>query len=541
MTRIQPDLRFAPAWGGLLVILWLAGGTTLAQPTTSRTSVGALWTTRFTAEEHTLWLVQSLPDLSRVYRRGVTGAFKLLEPLGAPVVNLAATGDGLYAFVADGAFYRLGADGWQCRLDLPGRQQPLDILGDNGGVYVLIPSPAPGQLPRMVGGTRPATSQPFDAGGAAFSVARYDSRGWIAVAACPTTAKDNGSLTPRLSLIHDRLGLVWYAPSRQSIECVQFDSETDAWRNAGTVPVTAVLSGFWITMINRVPAIVLASRAADGSEDLSVFWLLGGSEGTDWRPAALRLSDLPQGVVPGPYQAALGFNQHVVLLMADAQGKPLLRFGRIDANPTEVTLPVADVFERRQEPGQGPHWIQSATVAALFVVLVALFVFRRSAMVTVLALPADCAPAFTFQRLVGCAVDLAPFALAFAAIMGVDWRAAMRELVSWAPGGDQVPSARTLAWWAVSCAAATVYSLVMEFLTQRTVGKLMMGTRLLSENGTPAGVWPIVARNAFRFLELMPPFWLLGFLVVLSRNRQRLGDIFARTLVVRRVRRIEET
>jgi uncharacterized RDD family membrane protein YckC len=46
-----------------------------------------------------------------------------------------------------------------------------------------------------------------------------------------------------------------------------------------------------------------------------------------------------------------------------------------------------------------------------------------------------------------------------------------------------------------------------------------------------------VVRNVLRCLELMPPFWVLGFVVVLSRNRQRVGDIFARTIVVRRLGR----
>ena len=71
---------------------------------------------------------------------------------------------------------------------------------------------------------------------------------------------------------------------------------------------------------------------------------------------------------------------------------------------------------------------------------------------------------------------------------------------------------------------------------RRTIGKVFLGTRVLSENGTRPNAVQIVARNVSRFLELLPPLWVLGFLVVLSRNRQRLGDIFARTVVVRGVK-----
>ena len=45
----------------------------------------------------------------------------------------------------------------------------------------------------------------------------------------------------------------------------------------------------------------------------------------------------------------------------------------------------------------------------------------------------------------------------------------------------------------------------------------------------------VLARNVFRILEMTPPLWALNFLAVLTRNRQRLGDLFARTVVVRGV------
>jgi len=127
-----------------------------------------------------------------------------------------------------------------------------------------------------------------------------------------------------------------------------------------------------------------------------------------------------------------------------------------------------------------------------------------------------------------------------AAILQVDWQAALQQLSGWAAGSDmsagRLPGAKTMAWWALSCGVHTVYGIVMESLTQRTLGKMLVGTRVVSEGAQPVRFGQIVVRNLLRLLELLPPLWLLGFLVVLSRNRQRLGDIFARTIVVRRVR-----
>lgn len=548
MSVIRPHWRLRGTGCGLLAFVWLAVAAGLAQPTTSPSGDGLPGAIHLAADENTLWLVQSLSNVSRIHRRGVTAPFKLLEPLGAPIVSMAATSDGLYVFTDDGAFYLLGHDGWQCQLDLPGRQpdrvQPLDMLGTSTNVYVLIPSPPPGRFPRLVGGERPTTSQPFDAGSAPLSVARYDSRGWIAVAPAPDRATKDGQLVPRLGLIRERLALAWYAADSQTIECAQFDPETSTWSNAGAISVIGAPSGFWIVTISRVPAIVLAARTADGAEELGISRLLGDSETgrAEWRPAALRLSDLPGGAEVAHCRAACGFNQHVVLLLNDRLGRPFLRFGRIDASPTEATLPIAEVFAGHLQPDQALRWIHSVTLVVLFAVLLALFIFRRSAMVATVGLPADCAPALTIQRLVGAMIDLVPFLLAVAAMLGTDWRSGARELVGWAPAGDpagRLPSVHALTWWTIGCAASTLYGLLMELFTQRTVGKMVMGTRVMSEQGTPASAWSILARNAFRFLELMPPFWLLGFLVVLSRNRQRLGDIFARTLVVRRVRHSE--
>jgi hypothetical protein len=73
----------------------------------------------------------------------------------------------------------------------------------------------------------------------------------------------------------------------------------------------------------------------------------------------------------------------------------------------------------------------------------------------------------------------------------------------------------------------------MELLTRRTVGKVFARVYLLSETGTRPAAWQILVRNLSRLIEFTPQFWFLVVLVLISRNRQRLGDIFARTLAIR--------
>jgi uncharacterized RDD family membrane protein YckC len=527
--------------GWVLLFGCLMAGPAHAQ-TTQPADTPAHGTILVAADEQTLWLARVDPEHSVVYRRTVNEQFQPREPLNAPIASMLATGRRLYAFTEEGAFYSLADDGWRRELDLPHRQKPLDWTAGDGGLYALIVSPAPGQLTRLVDGAWPASSQPFEPGDAALSLVRYDTQGWAGVAACPAALSADIPLPPRIGLIRGTPSLFWGAAGAHRIEHTRLNLEKGAWSTAEAIPTAATLSDFWVATVSRVPTLILAARGPADGGTLSVLRLFGGTEdaATEWRPAPLQLGPLPADVHAAQYVAAESFNQHVVLLMSDASDRPYLQFGRPDAPPAEPSVSLADVFSPRSPPGQALRWFQGSTLFVLVGVLLALFLFRRGAMVKPAILPPECALALAMQRLLGGLIDLAPFALAAGVIITVDWQHALRELSGWAFGSaaaaGKLPATRTLVWWGLSCGGYMAYCLVMELLTRRTIGKVLLGTRVLSENGTMPNAVQIVVRNVFRFLELMPPLWVLGFLVVLSRNRQRLGDIFARTVVVRGVR-----
>jgi uncharacterized RDD family membrane protein YckC len=163
-------------------------------------------------------------------------------------------------------------------------------------------------------------------------------------------------------------------------------------------------------------------------------------------------------------------------------------------------------------------------------------------MIAEIKLPPGLTFALSFQRLATLVIDLAPLLWLVALLMNIDPQAGLRELSGWALGSDpaagKFPRVPTLVWWGASITIHTFYTLVFELLTRRTLGKIILGTGVLSEAGTPPTLGQVVTRNLVRFVELLPPLWVMGLLVVLSRNRQRLGDIFARTVVVRRVRAV---
>lgn len=68
----------------------------------------------------------------------------------------------------------------------------------------------------------------------------------------------------------------------------------------------------------------------------------------------------------------------------------------------------------------------------------------------------------------------------------------------------------------------------------KTPGKSMFGIRVLGIDGEPVGFGPSMVRNLLRLVDLFPVLPVLGPIAILVSDRnQRIGDLAARTLVVR--------
>jgi uncharacterized RDD family membrane protein YckC len=179
---------------------------------------------------------------------------------------------------------------------------------------------------------------------------------------------------------------------------------------------------------------------------------------------------------------------------------------------------------------------------AVLAVFMTLVLFRRGSITRAAALPPGYALAFTTQRVAAWLIDFLPFMLVAAAVVGVSWTESLQHVLGWALNAQAesaLPAAerlRVMLWWGLSAGGYTLYCLVMELITGRTVGKVLLGVRVLSETGRRATLLQVLIRNGSRLLELLPPLWVLGFLALLTRNRQRVGDVFARTVAVRRLR-----
>lgn len=69
----------------------------------------------------------------------------------------------------------------------------------------------------------------------------------------------------------------------------------------------------------------------------------------------------------------------------------------------------------------------------------------------------------------------------------------------------------------------------------QTPGKRLLKLRVIREDGRPITFWEAAARNLLRNFDMMPlPFYSIGLISVFVSSRdQRIGDLFAGTVVVR--------
>lgn len=83
------------------------------------------------------------------------------------------------------------------------------------------------------------------------------------------------------------------------------------------------------------------------------------------------------------------------------------------------------------------------------------------------------------------------------------------------------------------------YFILFEWLWNgQTPGKRLLKLRVIREDGRPLTLWEAIARNLLRICDAVPgfvlPVYSVGLIVIFLSNRdQRLGDIFAGTVVIR--------
>jgi len=122
---------------------------------------------------------------------------------------------------------------------------------------------------------------------------------------------------------------------------------------------------------------------------------------------------------------------------------------------------------------------------------------------------------------IGAASATAAQASQIAAILSPDWAKALGVIL----------------YFAIS----TGYAMVLEWRWRgQTLGKRLLGLRVIDAHGLRLQFSQIALRNLLRFIDTLPVFYLLGGVACLvNRYGQRLGDLAANTVVARQPIRYE--
>src|ERR1039457_7029461 len=114
-------------------------------------------------------------------------------------------------------------------------------------------------------------------------------------------------------------------------------------------------------------------------------------------------------------------------------------------------------------------------------------------------------------------------------------------LMSWVLVPGITAFSKLSAQWEVAISVLVLFVLNWGYFTLfeafwggRTPGKRVARIRVIQQSGRPIGLFESMARNFIRYVDQIPFFYAVGVIAMfVTRQHQRLGDLAARTLVVR--------
>jgi uncharacterized RDD family membrane protein YckC len=302
----------------------------------------------------------------------------------------------------------------------------------------------------------------------------------------------------------------------------------DDWSSPETVVEAPGIVAAWAGATEQGPVFIAGQGESARAVQLSVYqrssdgWSTNGParEGNDF----LSLDAEQVGVVRDRLAVARGMNNgDVEFGWADLRASPLMQFG-------PLSMLVKDTVAK-------PKW-EDAVVTALVLGAVTLLMFRRRDQVNrPAAVPRGFVIAEPWRRILATAIDLAP-----AMLLVMPWSWSMFPSDDPAVLFDLLQDPEFVARFRpVNLVLVTLYGLwcfIWELKTNTTPGKRIFGCRVLTTDGTAPTARQVLLRNVCRSITfaLGPPTLMVALLLmlILTRNRQRIGDLLADTVVVMR-------
>jgi len=213
-----------------------------------------------------------------------------------------------------------------------------------------------------------------------------------------------------------------------------------------------------------------------------------------------------------------------------------VRFAAADAAGRLGEGETVEVKSRKDQFG-GQVVIEYFMWVVLGCVLLSMILMHPKGRIGPLALPEQMRPGALPKRLAAWLIDFAPFVF----LASLSFSMAHPELLAGRNLSEKLELAKELsgtkemAWTFIGTYSAhAVYCMLMEVRFGATLGKMLMRLRVVGDGGIKPHLRDILLRNLMRIFEtvpmvLLPLLWLIP---VMTRKRQRLGDIFARTAVI---------
>ena len=325
----------------------------------------------------------------------------------------------------------------------------------------------------------------------------------------------------------DRLIVAWIASDATALVTRQLDLKSPAaWSPPHVTTLNDALPALFGLTVSGQPWLFYATPAVG-----SGFALQGGvldPDGAIARPATLDIGQATGGLDPQRDVAvAAESNSLLVVLQHHDAERSLYSLlfspaGQRLAGPSPVkasagTLPDAQLIQN----------LGLILLAALLVTAM----WMRQRRPVIVRMPRGLRIAMLWQRVLAGLIDLIIPVVAVAAAFGISDIDRFRTLFqAWfysSSQPEQLFKYPALLW---ILGGYVGLALVSELATGRTLGKALLGLRVVGLDGQRATPGSILMRNVVRIPELLLPLLLL--FILLSTLRQRIGDVLARTLVV---------
>ncbi len=429
---------------------------------------------------------------------------------------------------------------------------PVAALGRGGELYVLTRQwpPVTGQ---MASATGPATSQSAAAtlpsSGEKWLLWAYRAGKWEVLSSpgevtdpyssdvaksdtpLPFGATPTSAARVKLAVQNDRIVLLWIEPTLTRYvhaRSMILSGADQKWSPRVTSDLPEDAQSFFAFPIE--PRIYLAWIGSDGREQV----LSGGALDSEFRfSPKLSIDRVPLGFpVSGPlasHDITISRTGEAVAVMYEISGTDEAALGSVMlSNTGRILYPAQTIIPDIKDNTDSSVLQHSAMILLILLVAVALWQWRKRPLAA--RMPAQLRAARLYQRLIAALIDLA---IAFGVVVlmyGYYNDDLLALLKNWFMSIIQLDRAMNQSSFLMMFVIYIGHVTISELLTCRTIGKKIVGLRVVAIDGSRPGKVSLLLRNLMRVPELVTSMLLIY--MVMNDQRQRLGDLIARTMVV---------